>query len=702
MTPGPTTNGFPAAALLRQAVLDFAAGRAAQARSACREILRAAPDHAATLHLSGLVEHREGNQADAMRLLRRAVESPDATALFWLSYAEFGCKPVDYAAAIEAARHAVRIDERGPLGWYCLGNLLMETGGFDEAHACFARALALEPHFCEARAQLAMATFRLGDAHAAVALFEALRAELPSDVRVALRFAALLEDLGRHEDALREALRGIALDPQALDLHLQAAGSESARGRHAAALARLETLETPLETTTGPAIGPTLGTRKPADTRLITMKMHLLRLLDRNDEAVALGRAGVAKGVEAAAFLRAFALALQLLGGEDEALGLFDRAAAADRASAAACLTDRGVLLTDMGRATEAVECFDSALVLDPRLADAWYNKSNAKTHRRDDPDIGAMERLLTAGIAYRDRLLLHFALGKAHMEAGDEDAALAHWHEGNRMKRAIIDYDSEAALAAMRGAMTATAGAASRTASRSQCPVFIVGMPRSGSSLIEQILAAHPEVHGGGELLQLRALFEEGLPPPGGAGAAGAARRLAQAALGRLRRRAGTARRVIDKDLANFLHVGTIHRLFPRARIIHCRRDPLDTCFSIYTKLFSGNLGFAYELGELGRYYCGYRDLMAHWRSVLPATVLLEVDYELLVAAPERETRRLLAFLGLPWDPACAASHESARTVRTSSSLQVRQPVYRSSVGRAAALRRHLEPLVAALAGNS
>ena len=222
--------------------------------------------------------------------------------------------------------------------------------------------------------------------------------------------------------------------------------------------------------------------------------------------------------------------------------------------------------------------------------------------------------------------------------------------------------------------------------------------MPRSGSSLIEQILAAHPDVYGAGELLQLRALFEAGLPPAGSAAAGRAERRLAQAALERLRRRSGRALRVIDKDLANFQHLGTIHRVFPRARIVHCRRDPLDSCFSAYTKLFAGDLGFAYELGELGRYHRGYQDLMAHWRALLPAAVFLEVDYEAVVADPEAVTRRLLDFLGLPWDAACTKFFESKRTVRTSSSTQVRRPVYRTSVGRAAALSGHLQPLIAAL----
>ena len=166
--------------------------------------------------------------------------------------------------------------------------------------------------------------------------------------------------------------------------------------------------------------------------------------------------------------------------------------------------------------------------------------------------------------------------------------------------------------------------------------------MPRCGSSLIEQILASHPEIHGAGELVQLRALFEAAEP---------GTRPIAEMALEKLRRCAPRAARIIDKDLRNFLHLGLIHRIFPRARIVHCRRDPLDTCCSAYTKLFAGDFGFTYEQRELGSYYRGYHALMAHWRSLLPGQVFMEIDYEALVSDPQTETHRLLEFLDLPWN---------------------------------------------------
>jgi hypothetical protein len=289
--------------------------------------------------------------------------------------------------------------------------------------------------------------------------------------------------------------------------------------------------------------------------------------------------------------------------------------------------------------------------------------------------------------------VLLHFALGKAHMDSGRTDQAFAHWHEGNRMKRAVIDYDSDAAARQIAmcaaGTQNPDVRESAAEAQLSDVPVFIVGMPRCGSSLIEQILASHPEIHGAGELVQLRALFEAAEP---------GSRPIAERALEKLRRFAPRAARIIDKDLCNFLHLGVIHRVLPRARIIHCRRDPLDTCFSAYTKLFAGDFGFTYEQRELGAYYRHYHALMAHWRSLLPEQVFMEIDYEALVSDPQTQTHRLLEFLDLPWHEACARFFETSRTVNTASFVQVRRPIYRSSVGSASSLRPHLQPLIEAL----
>jgi hypothetical protein len=237
--------------------------------------------------------------------------------------------------------------------------------------------------------------------------------------------------------------------------------------------------------------------------------------------------------------------------------------------------------------------------------------------------------------------------------------------------------------------------------------PLFILGMPRSGTTLVEQILASHSEVFGAGELRT----FERsvgGLDGPDGAPASfpeGVAslsaeqfRRLGAIYVEGVAPMA-SAQRITDKMPLNFLFIGLIHLALPNARIIHTRRDPVDTCLSCFSTLFTGEHRVAYELGELGRYYRAYERLMAHWRGVLPMGVMLEVTYEDLVADFDREARRIVAHCGLEWEDACFDFHLTRRPVRTASAAQVRQPIYKSSVGRWRPYKHLLRPLLEALA---
>jgi tetratricopeptide (TPR) repeat protein len=661
------------AAPLQSARLSFSRGEFDAARELCRAILAAFPDEAGALHLLGLIAHRDGDLVNAENLLRRATESRDASALYLLTYAELFCKAVDRQAALDLARRATELDARLPLAWCYLGHLLLQSRRLEESRRCLERTIELDPAFWQARTHLAILRGRTGDTAEANAQFERLLGEQADNAEVIGSFAAFLAEQGRYAEALIQAELAIAKQPDKLDHHVRAGEIEMLMGRPKRSLARLAAVENAW----------------PREISLLTLKAHSLRLDDRCDEAAAVCRDALAQGIESSELLRAHGLALQLIGEAAEALAMFDRAAKSDPAPA---LSEKGALLSHLGRLTEACSAFDEALTLEPTWVDAWYNKSSAKTFVDRDPDIERMEGLL-ARCPYRDRLLLHFALGKAYMDTGDADRAFAHWHEGNRLKRAATDYD--ASEAARQMAMSAVEPPnidprdATTEARLSEVPVFVVGMPRCGSSLIEQILASHPDVHGAGELMRLRTFFE--MTEPGD-------RPIADMALERMRRFSPRAARIVDKDLCNFLHLGVIHRVFPNARIIHCRRNPLDVCFSAYTKLFAGDFGFTYEQRELGLHYRHYHALMAHWRSVLPQRIFMEIDYETLVSAPRDETRRLLQFLDLPWNEACMRFFENSRIVNTASFAQVRRPIYRSSVGKAHTLRTHLQPLIEAL----
>jgi tetratricopeptide (TPR) repeat protein len=667
-------NARTVADSLNSARAEFSQGRLDEARRLCGAILDTFPDQPGALHLLGVIEHQADNPTRARECLRQAAESPQTTPVYLLTYAELCCKGVDGVMALEITRHAVALDESQPFSWFYLGSLLLESQQLDESRDCFERTLELDDQFWQARTNLAIVQGRQGEVAVATSQFERLLREQSGNPEVLGNYAAFLRDQGRYEEALAQVEQAIAMQPDALDNHLRAVEIDMLLGRHGDAMVHLDSS----------------AAQWSGDVKWLTLRAHLLRIVDRYDEAVALCRDAMAQGVESAELMRAFGLALHLAGHHAEAIEAFDRASIAIPAPS---LSDKGVLLSQLGRLTEAREAFEQALIHDPTFADAWYNKSNAQTYAAGDPDIAAMQGLIEAHGVYRDRLLLHFALGKALMETGDTAQAFSHWHEGNRMKRATVDYDADAATKYMTGIASQppkgpSKGPDTSDARLSDVPVFIVGMPRCGSSLVEQILASHPEVAGAGELLQLRALFDAGDQD----------RSAAELALERMRRFSSKAARIIDKDLSNFLHLGAVHRIFPRARIIHCRRDPLDTCYSAYTKLFVGDNAFTYDMRELGQYYRGYHNLMAHWRGTLSEDTLLEVDYESLVTAPRAETERLIDFLRLPWNDACLRFFETERAVNTASFTQVRRPLYRSSIGSALPLRSHLQPLISAL----
>ncbi len=240
-----------------------------------------------------------------------------------------------------------------------------------------------------------------------------------------------------------------------------------------------------------------------------------------------------------------------------------------------------------------------------------------------------------------------------------------------------------------------------------SDVPVFIVGMPRSGTTLVEQMLASHPAVFGAGERLELLHAIERlgagrlgGVPFPEAAWTMSAdeLRRLGSEYVAALRSLAPSAARITDKMPSNFRFVGLIRLILPNARIIHVSRDPVDTCLSCFSKLFSGEQSFTYDLAELGRVYRAYQRLMAHWRATLPEGAMLEVSYEALVQDFAAEVRRIVAYCGLPWEETCLKFYETRRPVHTASMTQVRQPIYASSVGRWRPDRALIRPLLEAL----
>ena len=363
-----------------------------------------------------------------------------------------------------------------------------------------------------------------------------------------------------------------------------------------------------------------------------------------------------------------------------------------------------GHMLKTVGRQAEGVAAYRRAIALKPGLGEAWWSLANLKTVRFDESDIDAMKAALQApGLGDEDRFHLDFALGKAMHDAGRAGEAFAHYSKANALRLKSQPYRAEEITRTVDRCIerfSADAFAERQGGCEAPDPIFIIGMPRAGSTLVEQILSSHSLVEGTSELPDIPALARKpGIYPKGILDASSDERR----ALGEeYLKRAGVQRRTakpffIDKLPNNWLFVPFIQLILPDAKIIDARRHPLGCCFSNYRQHFARGQDFTYDLEDLGRYYADYVRLMAHIDHVLPGRVH-RVIYERMVDDTEREIRALLDYCGLEFEPACLSFYETDRAVRTPSSEQVRRPIYRDATEEWIPYEPHLGPLKEAL----
>ncbi len=365
------------------------------------------------------------------------------------------------------------------------------------------------------------------------------------------------------------------------------------------------------------------------------------------------------------------------------------------------------------GKLEEAASTAEQAIALKPNNLNARILLANVSKVKDGDENhaslVSADEARKSGGFVVSDdqTISLHFALGKGFDDLGDPDRAFPHFLEGCRMKRATVNYDAEQSKQRVDDAIRvfdqATIAKFGGSGDSSNVPIFVLGMPRSGTTLTEQIIASHTDVFGAGELPDLpviakrqidRKFFPENILA------------LDQSALSQwgsdyvasVHQRAQDVLHITDKRPENFWYVGLIHLMLPNAKIIHVSRNPVDTCLSCFTKLASRGLEESYDLAELGKYYGGYVRLMNHWRTLLPAGSFLDVQYEDIVADKESQARRIIDFCELEWNDACLDFHKLKRSVSTASMTQVRQPIYKSSVERWRTYEKHLGPLLDAL----
>ncbi|ABR90594.1 Uncharacterized conserved protein [Janthinobacterium sp. Marseille] len=686
----PRTGQLTIPEALKRAYAHWDAGQAQQAEMLCRHVLLAWPYQADAMHLLGLIAHAHGRLDMAVSHLRQACQAPHAPAIYFSNLAEMCRQSGLLVEAEQAGQRAVSLAPNLADAWNNLGIILQESGKLEASLDSLERALALRPNDARAHNNLGNTWRRLYRLEQAEQHYQKALELEPGYAEVHSNLAYLLNTHGRFEEAAAAARHAISLQPQLVDAYLNLADIEVSRLRYAEALRSLDALYT----------------FAPQHVGGFSARAQILRKMERNEEALIWAQRALISAPDNANAHYAHGQILQALGRHDEALLAFDKAAALPGSVEEDALLARATLFMESGRSEDASIAFEQVLQRFPGSVRALTARNDAKVYQADDPDITVMEAALaqTASLSLADRTAVHFALGKAYLDINHSERAFHHLHAGNGLKRATFAYDGAATRQWMQDIAATFANmprnAEHASGASSELPVFIVGMPRSGTTLVEQILASHPQVHGAGELSALRLAIEEAGAFPQKVATLSAAE---LTAIGQdyLRRVEGLAQgkdRLVDKMPANFLYAGLIPMILSGARIIHIRRDPVDTCLSCYSKHFVGEQLFTYNLTELGEFHHAYQILMSHLRQVLPPDRFLEVDYEAVVDNLEVEARRLIAFVGLPWDEACLQFHQTRRVVRTASVNQVRQPIYKTSKGRWQKHAAYLGPLLAAL----
>ena len=625
------------------------------------EILRVVGDHPAAWLLLANAQALRGLPGEALEILGPLAAAQPRSARVHFAHGQALAATGRVGDGIVAMRRALALKPDLPGAWLALADLLMAS---DDTAAAAAAYAAHVRHSTRDPALLAAATALCEDRiPEAEALLRAHLRRMPTDVAAIRMLAEVAARLGRDDDAEALLARCLELAP----------GFHAARQNHALVLNRL----------------------------------------NRPVEALAQADALLAIEPANASYLNLKAAILSRIGDAEQAIALYE-AILAEHPRLPRLWTSYGHVLKTAGLQPRAIEAYRRAISVDPAHGEAYWSLANLKTFRFDAADVAAMQRQLArTDLAAEDRYHFDFALGKALEDAGEYAASFRHYLAGNTLRKATAPHEPDDISARMRRVreiytrpfFDQRAGSGSDAPD----PIFVIGLPRAGSTLIEQILSSHSQVEGTMELpeiISITRMLRQRTDVPGAksyhdvlaALPASELRALGERYLERTRihRRAG-APFFIDKMPNNFAHVGLIQLALPNARIIDARRHPLACCLSGYKQHFARGQHHTYDLEHLGRYYRDYVELMAHFDDVLPGRIH-RVIYERMVDDTEIEVRRLLEYCGLPFEDGCLRFFENPRAVRTASSEQVRQPIYRDGVDHWRHFEPWLGPLKAAL----
>lgn len=671
-------------------------GRFKQAANVCKQLVRHNPALADGHNILGVSLCGLGLTKEGVASIKRSIKLSPKVASYHANLGEIYRTTGNLPDAIIALNRAIKLNPRNAQAHNNLGIVRYERKEYEDAVACYRQALAIDPQFPEAHNNLGNSLRKIDQVDAALEAYQSalsLREEYPEAYN---NLGTLLHEQRKIEQAQHALRKAIAQKPRYIDAYNNLASILFAEKDEVEALrlmaevlkfaprnAKTLLLTARIQTRRGnyPAAEQACGMvleDEPDNPEAMTVLGQLMHETDRYDEAIV----------------------------------FLEKALAIDPDSSDA-RNFYGVALKSVGRLDEAREQILAAVAQNDRMYGAYANLNDLVDFSKEE-DLFAKIRSIVDDAPDPDAdylLPMHFAYAKALDDRGQPQEALTHYIAGGQMKRRQLDYKEADCFNFFKSIRQAFTSETFTNRKYGGCPddrlVFIVGMPRSGSTLVEQIISSHPAVFGAGEvkyltraLHQVRDRFPSLSRYPDILSELNPAQfqLFADNYLHQISRAAGGARKITDKLLTNYFYVGLIHLTFPQARIINTQRDPIDTCLSAFTKLFKDDMPHSYDLTELGRYYSEYQGLMDHWNAVLPAGVMKTVKYEDVVADTEKEARTLIEFIGLDWDDSCLQFYNSSRPVKTASVAQVRKPIYKSAVERWRKYGDGLQPLIDAL----
>lgn len=667
-----------------------------QAVNVCRQLLK----HRATLpdahNILGVSLAAAGAQKAGVAAIKRAISLAPKIANYHANLGEVLRVGGDLPNALIALMEAVKLDPKNAQAHNNLGIVRYERKEYVQAIECYRTATALNPNFAEAYNNLGNSLRIEKDidgANAAYVKALSLRESYPEAYN---NLGTLLREQGKVEQAEHALKKAVQLNSRYFEARLNLAAIYHADNRDVEALREMSEV-----------LGAEPRNEKAL---LLTARIQLRRgNLDAAEKACQIVLQDNPGSSEAYA---ALASVMHEVDRFDEAIQFLEKALELNPDNAEA-RNFYGVTLKSVGRLDEAREQILRAVQENDRMYGAYANLNDLIDFSKE-PELAAKLRGFMDEAPdknARSIIPLHYACAKVAEDLGEHAKALEHYIVGGKVKRETLNYNEDETRQFFESIQSTFTKSFFKDCkfrgNDSDRPVFIVGMPRSGSTLVEQILSSHPQVHGAGEvkflsrnLHALRDRFPSLSRYPAMVGEMDQEQFEGMAAnyLANLGAGAGEATRITDKLLTNYYFVGLIHLLFPNARIINTRRDPVDTCLSAFTKLFKDDMPHSYDLGELGRYHVMYERLMDHWNAVLPKGVMTTVVYEDVVKDTEKAAKDIIKFIGLPWDDKCLEFYKSDRPVKTASVAQVRKPIYTTAVERWRKYGDGLQPLLEAL----